>query len=275
MSHTRTRRSVGQPSREPFFWARLYGSRLSWPVTLLVLRTPLSANAVSVISIAVGAAGGACFVASSPGWNIAAVALILLSWILDCVDGEVARVRGTASLDGEFIDASRHQIVPPAIFAGLALGAHVRHPDLLWVLALGFSSAVLSTRFVGGMIDQLVLVGVRRGLAAGTKLGPGPAEMSAPKGRCRVVGFARLFTPLFVDFNILHVLIAVVIADTAGVRAGRWTPLDILHIAYGAAFPIAKLGSMAVAWRRGVSGRVREVLRKQEDAPAKRGTPTK
>ena len=258
MNETRDLRSVARPAHEPFFWARLYGRRLSLPVTRLALKTPLSANAISVISIIIGAAGGVCFAFNAAGWNIAAVALLLFSWILDCVDGEVARARGTCSLDGEFIDACRHQIVAPAIFAGLALGAHLRHPDLFWLLVMGFGSVVLSSRFVGGMIDQMVLVGVRRAIKAGER--PDKAQAPGPESPRRALGLARLFTPFFVDFNIMHVLLAAVLADAFGLHAGRWTPLDLVHIGYGVAFPIVKFGSMAVAWRRGVSGRVQDVL---------------
>ena len=157
MSDSKDLRAIAQPAHEPFVWARLYGRRLSWPVTRLALKTPLSANAISVLSIVVGAGGGACFAARSVPWNLAGVLLLLLSWVLDCVDGEVARARGQTSLDGEFIDACRHQIVCPALFGGLALGAFAGHPDGLWLVALGLSSTVLSSRFVGGMIDQMVL----------------------------------------------------------------------------------------------------------------------
>ncbi len=264
-------RRTAQPTREPFFWARLYGRRLSWPVTRLVLRTPLSASAVSVLSIVVGVAGGLCFAFNATAWNVAAVAMLLLSWVLDCVDGEVARARGTASLDGEFIDACRHQITCPALFAGITLGVWARHPDAGWLLALGLGSTALSTRFVGGMIDQMVLAGVRRALhdARQPVLDSDPMTPSSvtdsrvtscESSKCQALRVARFFTPLFVDFNILHILMLVVALDACGVHVGRWTPIDLLHIAYGVAFPVVKLGSMAVAWRRGVSGRVQDVL---------------
>ena len=275
MNDADTVRSVAQPAREPFYWARLYVRRLSWPVTWLVLQTPLSANTVSVISIAVGAAGGLCFAFNSAAWNIAAVALLLLSWIFDCVDGEVARARGQTSLDGEFIDACRHQIVCPAVFAGITLGVYARHFRSPWLLALGLGSVALSTRFTGGMIDQMVLLGVRRALRRTGAAPPNTGQINsdatsacAPNAyefsRCQApscVRFARLFRPLFVDFNIMHILIPAVVLDALGVQAGRWTPLDILHIAYGIAFPVVKLGSMMLAWKQGVSAKVEDVLR--------------
>ncbi len=260
-------RRIAQPAHEPFFWARLYGRRLSWPLTRLLLHTPLSASAVSVLSIIVGAAGGLCFAFNTALWNVLAVALLLLSWVLDCVDGEVARARGAASLDGEFIDACRHQITCPALFAGITLGVWARHPDTGWLLALGLGSTALSTRFVGGMIDQMVLAGVRRAIrdrrAQGTdKLSSEGKKDCLPPSRRHGWRHAprRFLTPLFVDFNILHVLMPVVALDAWGVQVGRWTLLDLLHIAYGVAFPVVKLGSMAAAWRRGVSGRVQDVL---------------
>ena len=259
MSETRDLRAVAQPGREPFFWARLYGRRLSWPITRLFLKLPVSANAVSILSIIVGAAGGVCFAFNTAAWNIAAAALLLLSWVLDCVDGELARVRGTCSLDGEFIDACRHQIVCPALFAGLTLGVCARHSQSPWLLAIGLGSVALSTRFTGGMIDQMTLLGVRRAIKKGRMPEPEPAgEAVGPRGLVRV---ARWFTPVFVDFNIMHIVLPLVILDAVGLGVRGWTPLDIVHVAYGIAFPIVKLGSMIVAWKQGVSGRVEDVLR--------------
>jgi phosphatidylglycerophosphate synthase len=269
VSRLRQLRERAQPACEPFFWARLYGRRLSLPVTWLVLKTPLSANAVSVISVAGGVVGGACFALNTRGGDVAAVLLLLASWVLDCVDGEVARARGTCSLDGEFIDACRHQIVCPAIFGGITLGVYARHPDSVWLLALGLGSTVLSTRFVGGMIDQMVLVGVRRTLRRSEP--PGSGREERPAGEGGVLGRVRRWiTPLFVDFNIMHVLFAVVVLDALGaaVLPGGWLLLDGVHVAYGFAFPIVKLGSMALAWKRGVSGRVADVLAgRGDDAP--------
>jgi hypothetical protein len=263
MPETKTLRSIAQPSYEPFLWARLYGRSLSWPVTVLVLRTPLSAGAVSILSMLVAVLGGACFAFNTTAWNLAGVLLLLFSWVLDCVDGEVARARGTACLDGEFIDACRHQIACPALFAGLTMGVLARHPNTAWLVALGLCSAALSTRFTGGMIDQLVLAGVRRALRrkrpAATEAA-GDAGEGLPQRSGGLVRCARLFSPLFVDFNILHVLMVAVAVDALGARAWGWTPLDMVHIAYGVALPVVKLGSMAVAWRRGVSGLVEDVL---------------
>lgn len=276
MSETSDLRSIAQPQHEPFLWARLYGRRLSWPVTLLLLKTPLSANAVSVISIVVGVAGGLCFAFNGAAWHVAGVVLLLASWVLDCCDGEVARARGTCSLDGEFIDACRHQVVCPALFGGLTVGVLARHPGAVWLLALGLASTALSTRFTGGMIDQLVLLGVRRRIRRGElpERSAGPPTGAPGRGPAAL---ARRLTPLFVDFNIMHILIAAVLLDLIGLRLTTthplgpavierlWTPLDAVHVAYGAAFPVVKLGSMLLAWRQGVSGRVEDVLRGRAD----------
>ena len=102
-------------------------------------------------------------------------------------------------------------------------------------------------------------------------------EPPADAPRRGPAALARRLTPLFVDFNIMHILMAAVILDALGLRlttthvAGyvaiqqHWTPLDAVHLAYGVAFPVVKLGSMLLAWRQGVSGRVEDVLRGRAD----------
>ncbi len=100
---------------------RVLHRRLSRPLTRLLLRTPLGPNAVTLLGIAVGLLGG-CLVGVPGGMALAAgVACLVLSGVLDCVDGEVARVRLAESRLGHWLDVVGDTLVHVALLSGIAV----------------------------------------------------------------------------------------------------------------------------------------------------------
>jgi phosphatidylglycerophosphate synthase len=99
---------------------RLLHRRLSRPLTRLLLRTPLTPNAVTVIGIACGVVGG--LLLGARDWSVVAVGLtgLVLSGALDCSDGELARLRFSESALGHWLDVSGDTLVHVAVLTGLA-----------------------------------------------------------------------------------------------------------------------------------------------------------
>jgi phosphatidylglycerophosphate synthase len=99
---------------------RLLHRRLSRPLTRLLLRTPLSPNAVTVIGIVVGVVGG--WLISAPGWGavVAGLGLLVVSGVLDCSDGELARLKFSESRFGHGLDVTGDTLVHVALLAGIA-----------------------------------------------------------------------------------------------------------------------------------------------------------
>lgn len=120
--------------------------KLSIYVTWLLLHTPLSANAITVLQIVVGVIGGALLIPADYVLNFAGILLLQLGYVLDCCDGEVARYRQQASVRGVFLDLIGHEIVIPFMYMGLALGEFQRGAPLS-VLIFGFAVALFSLRF--------------------------------------------------------------------------------------------------------------------------------
>jgi phosphatidylglycerophosphate synthase len=100
---------------------RLVHRRLSRPLTRLLLRTPLSPNAVTVIGIAFGVMGGVLLGGPGTGVMLAAVLLLVASGVLDCSDGELARIRCAESRLGHWLDVSGDTLVHLAVLAGIAM----------------------------------------------------------------------------------------------------------------------------------------------------------
>jgi phosphatidylglycerophosphate synthase len=118
------------------------GSRL---VTPLLLRTPLSAGGVTLLNIVLGVAGGLLLGAGGGAGVAAGVALLVASGVLDCADGEVARLRFTESTLGHWLDVVGDTAVHGALLAGVAIHLARAHAlpgwPVLALLAAGIAGA--------------------------------------------------------------------------------------------------------------------------------------
>jgi phosphatidylglycerophosphate synthase len=100
---------------------RLVFRRLSRPVTRRLLHTTVTPNGVTVIGIALGVTGALALAWPWPLGVMLAVGLLGCSNVLDCCDGELARLRGTASRLGHVLDVGGDLVVNGALLAGIAL----------------------------------------------------------------------------------------------------------------------------------------------------------
>jgi phosphatidylglycerophosphate synthase len=125
-------------------WAgKLYMRRVSPYVTRLLLRTPLTPNAVTWLMIAVGLA--AAGVLSLPGLvpAIGAVLLIQCQLLFDCVDGEMARWLDRRSPVGVYLDRLGHYLTETALPIALGIRADGGWDDIGGWTTLGLVAAVL------------------------------------------------------------------------------------------------------------------------------------
>jgi phosphatidylglycerophosphate synthase len=87
------------------FWTE-WISRPPAAVLVWMLRgTPITPNQVSFLAIAVAAAGAACLIAWTTWLGLIIGGLILqLAYIIDCVDGQLARLKNQTSAVGALLD---------------------------------------------------------------------------------------------------------------------------------------------------------------------------
>jgi phosphatidylglycerophosphate synthase len=122
-------RAVCQPAatinrRNGEHWlARLWLRRVSLRVTAVLIRTSVTANQVTTVMILVGLL--AAVAAALPGlvWALTAALLVVVYFLLDLCDGEIARWRGTSSVKGVYLDRVGHYVVEAALFIGYGLRA--------------------------------------------------------------------------------------------------------------------------------------------------------
>jgi 1L-myo-inositol 1-phosphate cytidylyltransferase / CDP-L-myo-inositol myo-inositolphosphotransferase len=105
--------------------ARLLNRRLSWRLSLLLVRARVSPDAATLLAflLALLAAGA---LAAGHEWSAALLAggvLTQIASIVDGVDGEIARASLRASPAGAFLDSVLDRVADAALLAGLALAA--------------------------------------------------------------------------------------------------------------------------------------------------------
>lgn len=168
-------------------------------VAMLFLSSP---NAATVAGTLVGVLSGVFF-----GWGFAAIPgfLLLLSGVLDIVDGTLARKRGVSSPAGAYLDSTLDRVSESAVFIGLVF----RYRDnLTWFfLVLLFWTFTYLTSYVKARAEGL---GVEVG-----KWGLERPHRVTPMGMC------SLYSPLLPGQD-LGIQIAI----------GVLLPLSVLTVAH-------------------------------------------
>ena len=127
---------------------RLVFRRLSCRLTARLLHTAASPNVVTALGIACGVTGGLALALPWSFGSALAAALLIASAILDCSDGELARLRHAESRLGHVFDVIGDTVVHVALFAGIAftlarIGALPARPTLV-ALAAGVAGAFVA-----------------------------------------------------------------------------------------------------------------------------------
>ncbi|MEU5162991.1 DUF5941 domain-containing protein [Streptomyces sp. NPDC020875] len=105
-------------------------------------RRGLTPNQVTTASLITALIAAGAAATGTRGGFVAAGVLLLLSFVLDCADGQLARYSLQYSTMGAWLDATFDRAKEYAYYAGLALGA-ARGGDDVWALAL--AAMVLQT----------------------------------------------------------------------------------------------------------------------------------
>jgi phosphatidylglycerophosphate synthase len=98
-------------------------------------RRRLTPNQVTMASLAVALLAAACCAVGARWGYVAGAVLLQLSFGLDCADGQLARLTGTFSEFGGWLDAMVDRLKEYAVYAGLAVGS-ARVGDDVWPLAV-------------------------------------------------------------------------------------------------------------------------------------------
>ncbi|ODT97674.1 MAG: phosphatidylglycerophosphate synthase [Planctomycetes bacterium SCN 63-9] len=140
LSELRSRAQKGRHREIGNILARKYARPTAIYGTWLAVRLGLSAHQVTLAALA-SSLGGAIAIGSGDRLGfITGVLLLHLAFWLDHVDGQVARWRGTTSLDGVYFDYLMHHAANLVLGFAIGFGLSACTGDLHWTIA-GFAMA--------------------------------------------------------------------------------------------------------------------------------------
>ncbi|MCH8271985.1 MAG: CDP-alcohol phosphatidyltransferase family protein [Candidatus Marinimicrobia bacterium] len=126
-------------------WYPVYVVRpFSIYITKILLYTPVTANQVSLIGMLFGICGAFAIGYGTVQSGFIGVGLLQFGYVLDCIDGEIARYYKQSSVNGIFIDFLGHRIVIPLIFLGAAFMIYMNTQNI-YMLIIGFLGAEASS----------------------------------------------------------------------------------------------------------------------------------
>jgi hypothetical protein len=110
------------------WWASIF----SGPVANYLLRyiadiNWITPNHVTLFALFLGVLASVCFVVASPLFMILGALLVQLSFIVDCMDGQLARYRQQFSVLGAWLDRIADRVKDFLYFFSLALGFFLKH----------------------------------------------------------------------------------------------------------------------------------------------------
>ena len=110
---------------------------LSRPLTHLLLRTPLTPNQITFLTLAFGVLAGVFFSSGLYLQTLLGAFFYQTAVVLDNCDGEVARAKNMKSEFGSWLDIAADFFTDVALFTGIGLGVYrqgVEGPVLLFTL---------------------------------------------------------------------------------------------------------------------------------------------
>lgn len=137
------------------FVATYFVSSWSGHVVRLAARLGLTPNSVTGLSVGLAGLAAVAFSAGERRAQVAGAALLYLSFVLDCVDGQLARYTRMFSPLGAWLDATFDRVKEYVVYVGLALGytggveLGSTGPGGIWALAV----AAMLVQAIRHMID--------------------------------------------------------------------------------------------------------------------------
>ncbi len=138
-------------------------SRLVWLVAPWRWVTP---NRLTTLAFVLGLGSAAAFWQGTYGWLLVGALLFHLSFVLDCMDGKIARLNGTGSVFGAWLDYVFDRLRVAACAVGLFGGEFERTGNFAYVWLAGLVIFLDMFRYLNALQMGKVKTDMKSGLAA-------------------------------------------------------------------------------------------------------------
>jgi phosphatidylglycerophosphate synthase len=236
---------IYRDSRKPedIFWNVYVARPLAAVLVYALRRTPITPNQVTFLGAAVFIGVAAALIAL-PGWTGILVAAVILefSYVLDCADGQLARLTGMTSDIGAYLDFLMDEFKALVLVGAFSVRIWMETDAALWLL-VGLGGMALVS------FATSLTTFVRREEYAGERIRPGESarRTDAPDGVvARVVWLVQRLASWLVHYPSWFVYIAL-LDGVQGFDGSRW----FLYLFLGVyTLYVAKTG-LAVVWKLG------------------------
>lgn len=134
------------------FLDRVFYRPIGYRIALLLSRTSVTPNVITIISIFIGVFAGMLLYPQHIWINLFGFVLLVFANILDCVDGQLARLTGIKSKVGRILDGLAGDFWFISIYLSIALRVS-GEIDESWVIWLAVSLAGASNFIQAGITD--------------------------------------------------------------------------------------------------------------------------
>jgi hypothetical protein len=125
---------------------------LAYILVKSIQRTRITPNQITLFSISIGITSGVCFGIGTPRVVMVGAMLYGLSVVLDCADGQLARLKKNGTRMGRLLDGMVDYITGMSVYLGIALGLQPEGwRDGRWWLLI--TAAVASNIFHAMLLD--------------------------------------------------------------------------------------------------------------------------
>ena len=135
--------------------ARGLNKKISFPVTRLLVKTPITPNQITILNLIMGLFGCLLFLSPSWVWQVFGAFLIQLNSILDGCDGEVARLKVQSSEWGGWLDTMADDILNNVMLFCLVWGVYAQTGQL-WFAQAGLATLGASLGVTFFIYDFLI-----------------------------------------------------------------------------------------------------------------------
>ena len=122
-------------------YPRYVTHKISIRIVKLLLHSSITPNQITLLSIVVGIISSIMFITAIPIYFFMGALILELYYIIDAVDGQLARYKKLSSMTGGYFDYVSNYIVHPCVFFCIGLGL-VRHSGDILPIVFAFSASV-------------------------------------------------------------------------------------------------------------------------------------
>ncbi|MBI3194112.1 MAG: CDP-alcohol phosphatidyltransferase family protein [Ignavibacteriae bacterium] len=141
------RQSLKMPEAEEAFDLIFYRP-LAYLLVVPLSKTPITPNQITILSLLAGLVAAYYFSIGIPSALMLGALWYTIANILDCADGQLARIKKNGTPLGRLVDGIADYISSVAIFLGIGYGLEtVGNPQWWFVIAAGISSALHAIKF--------------------------------------------------------------------------------------------------------------------------------